>query len=165
MKLISKSIGTLFLVVAIPFILIISIHAIVGLFYNYQLAVMTYNLEKELLTKGLPSKTKVIRQYNAIEGPFSSNYCIMFSGVLLDTKLSKNEFFRYYSTEEIAWLNKYSITLSDGVGLESIPLSCSSCVPRGIKIMFNELDSSLKNNYAIMFKWENYYSDFDLRCH
>ena len=133
--------------------------------YNYKLAAMASELEQEILNKGLPRQTQVLKKYQGIEGPFSSNYCLMFAGVLFKTGLSHKEFIQNYPGLQLAWLKTETITVSGMADvIQTYPIHCQTCLPRGLRRMLQGLNNPGKENYAIIFQTENYYSDFDLRC-
>ena len=137
---------------------------------NWKLQKMTKEfLYSEFEEKALPGNTVVLGKFDKIFGPWSSNYCAPFTGVLLQTALSYDEIMNYYPKRDVAWIQENLVTLYNEADSEIIyPYDCHTCFPEGIKELketyaFAQLPDNTR--YMVVFETDYYTSSFDIRCH
>ena len=120
----------------------------------------------ELKHINFSSHAKILAEHEEIQTGFSSNYCIMFSGVFVRTDLSKESFYSMYPEVRAAWLlgnDEIFLTGWDD-SQKNVSLSCFTCYPKGIAGLISEIPCFGPGNYAVIYKWESYMSDYDMRC-
>ncbi|MDH5655050.1 MAG: hypothetical protein OEZ34_04045 [Spirochaetia bacterium] len=136
------------------------------IYYNYKNFVLSEEMDRELNRMNIASHAKILAKHDEIQGGFSSNYCIMFSGILIQTNLSKESFYSMYPEVRAAWFlghNKIYLTGWDD-SRKIVSLSCYTCYPKGIADLISEVPCFGSGNYAVVYKWETYMSDYDFRC-
>lgn len=122
-------------------------------------------IEREM--KRIPIRTTFIAKHNAVEGPFSSNYCAPFTGILLETRLSSEGLSNLYPNTKIAWFEEDTVTLNlTTEGPKTFPYNCNTCFPKGVKKLFGDYQSAMQSDYGYVVIFENgyYTSKFDFRC-
>ena len=172
MKKIAKGLFLILAPIVLLVVLFLSLFLIFPLLNDYDLNVMTKDFRKrELDERGIPTKTDIVQMHDAIEGPFSSNYCAPFSGILLKTELSYEEFMHFYPQNieptQIAWLSKEELVFPyTRKGVETHPYDCYTCFPFGLKVLLDEYKDSWTSNinYVVLYETDHYISDFDTRC-
>lgn len=172
-----RSFGPMKLVVVAPVFVIlltflyIAIPGVGAHFWNNgRLAKMAKQFhEKEFEAKSLPSDTKILDSLTELTGAYMSNWCWFFTGVLLETKRTFEEFKIYYPESEIAWLESGKLISPDEGGWREWPRDCRTCVePPGVKKMAElvwDKSTTEGETFAIVYKFETDLPGFDLRCH
>lgn len=141
---------------------------IIPLLHDFNLHKLDNDFNQLLRDNKSSTGISIIGQHKGIEGSTTGNYCTPFTGRLIETELSFTDIIDTYQNTFVAWRNSDSITTNYSTeGIVKVPHDCKTCIPEGVKLLFDKLQVSKSSelSYAVVFQTEYYTSSFDLRCH